>query len=1103
MGNALTAVNLHGGTTSLDEIGIYSVTFRYRDGQSGKMPNGWVGMFYGSTGISCTPYGEQNGKQCFLIHPPWRNGTGVTDQTFKLKLPPAKEIELEFSIAMATFVIGKSDGVTFRCFVDGRKLLDKNKSDANWSSYRFDLTPYAGHTITLRFEADPGPKNDPSFDYGFWGNRRIVITGAPLQKDMEIGRANPYPLSELSTPSPYITPGVIKRNIIAARIAPDESWWEISVPGVRDIYYRVYRNNPLRVRIVNTISGRSNQDFDLSDGVSVVLVAPNGDLISDTDSRVTRSVHDLTLNARAVSGFLRYEYEGRTVDLHFTLAGMGQGLVETFHSDQPYIAELSVGGITNAAFRRQVAIPYLGSVTYLPASGLYAYTILDWTKSRATSFDGTNAMYGALTDGTRNPLSETAYLATSSDVDAVLPNPPNPPSPYRRLIDDKVILDVWGGRFDDNATWLRELATYDLTHFATIAHDWQHGGYDNELPNVLPAQAALGGNAGMEDWVSSAIKLGELIGLHENYIDFYPNATLYNQKDVALQSDGKPIPAWKNIIQSYALKPIDVLKYAKLITTQVEDTFHENAGFIDVYSSAPPWFDVDMQAGLPNAGEFRARWKVDPKLWQLFRDVHHGPIFGEGNNHWYWSGLLDGVEAQFGTGVPSNSGQTAPLFVNFDLLKIHPLQFNHGMGYLERWLSSGYSGTWYSNIPDMKTLDQYRMQEVAYGHAGFVANQVWRNLPFVWNEHNLMWPLTQRYATADATEISYPVGDRMVDASEAAADNFAFDRVMVKYSDGLTIWANSRDAHWIIRLPGLNETVTLPQFGWVAMDHNFLAGTWLRDGVVSDMNRSPDRIYVNARTSYTAPPLPLQVHPYATSFRNLGGRKFEIVYRWRVDQAIPPGNWVVFTHFVGPGGSPEGIIFQPGQPVPAVNEWKPGETVSSAPADVSLPPDLKDGVYELCTGIFDPTTGDRLSLECQPEGVQRYLLGKMIVSDSGNQISFTPPEPYRIPEQIFKHINQNRAVLDFDGIKTNGSVLLERRSPDEWVMTIMPRDEPFSFEIATGALGRPGSRITAETLNAADEPIGAAKVTHLQGDWYRIEVGQPGAAHYRITLSGR
>ncbi len=1101
MGNALASVSLHGGTTSLDEIGIYAVTYRYRDGQSGKMPNGWVGMFYGSTGISCTPYGEQNGKECFLIHPPWRNGTGDTDQTFRLTLPPAKKIELKFSIAMATFVVGKSDGVTFRCFVDDHKLLDENKSDANWTSYRFDLTPYAGHTITLRFEADPGPKNDPSFDYGFWGDRRIVITGAPAQQEANLPPVNPYPLSELSTPSPYVTPGVIKRNIIAARIAPDGSWWEIPVPGVRDVYYRVYRDEPLRIRVVNIISGRTDQDFDLSDGVSVVLVAPSEDLISDTDSRVTRNIRDLKFNARAVSGVLRYEYEGRAVDLHFTLAGMGQGLVETLHSDQPYIAELSISGINEAAFRRQIAIPYLGSVTYLPASGLYADTILDWTKSRATSFDGTNAMYGALTDGARNPLSETAYLAASSDIDAVLPNPPNPPSPYRHLIADKVILDVWGGRFADNAAWLRELATYDLTHFATIAHDWQHGGYDNELPNVLPAQAGLGGNAGMEDWVSSAVKLGELIGLHENYIDFYPNAPLYNLKDVALQSDGKLIPAWKNIIQSYALKPTAVLKYARLITTQVEDTFHENAGFIDVYSSAPPWFDVDMQAGLPDAGEFRARWKVEPQLWQLFRDVHHGPVFGEGNNHWYWSGLLDGVEAQFGTGVPSNSGQTAPLFVNFDLLKIHPLQFNHGMGYLERWLSTGYSGTWYSNIPDMKTLDQYRMQEVAYGHAGFVANQVWRNLPFVWNEHNLMWPLTKRYATADAAEIRYPVGKRMVNASEAAADNFAFDRVMVKYRDGLTIWANSRNARWNIRLPGMGETVTLPQFGWVAMDQGFLAGTWLRDGVVSDMNRSLDRIYVNARSTYTAPPLPLQVHPYATGFRNLGDRRFELVYHWRVDHAIPPGDWVVFTHFVGSGGSPEGIIFQPEQPVPAVNKWKPGETVSSSPTDVSLPPDLKDGDYELCTGIYDPTTGDRLSLDGQQDGSQRYLLGKVAVSDAGKRIGFTPAEPNRPPAWAFQHINRDKKVLDFDCIKTNGSALLERRSPDEWLMTIFPRDEPFSFEIATSALGISSGGITVEILNTADERIGEARVTHLQGDWYKIEVGQPGAAHYILKIA--
>ena len=90
--------------------------------------------------------------------------------------------------------------------------------------------------------------------------------------------------------------------------------------------------------------------------------------------------------------------------------------------------------------------------------------------------------------------------------------------------------------------------------------------------------------------------------------------------------------------------------------------------------------------------------------------------------------------------MPGSGGETAPLFVDFDLQKIHPLQFNHGMGYLERWYVTSSHPDWEEGLPPMKTLDQYRMQEIVYGHAGFAAAVLWTKLPFVWQEDGLVRP---------------------------------------------------------------------------------------------------------------------------------------------------------------------------------------------------------------------------------------------------------------------------------------------------------------------------------------------------------------------------
>ncbi len=44
----------------------------------------------------------------------------------------------------------------------------------SWDRFR---TSCRGSNLTVRFEVDPGPKNNPSFDYSLWGNRELVLEG--------------------------------------------------------------------------------------------------------------------------------------------------------------------------------------------------------------------------------------------------------------------------------------------------------------------------------------------------------------------------------------------------------------------------------------------------------------------------------------------------------------------------------------------------------------------------------------------------------------------------------------------------------------------------------------------------------------------------------------------------------------------------------------------------------------------------------------------------------------------------------------------------------------------------------------------------------------
>ena len=1048
---ALSAVPLHNGVNHLDDIGVYNVTYQYYGGSSGKMPVGWVSYFDDTTGVACMPFGIQNGKQAFLLHPPWRNGTGVSNQIFDLRLPKAKNVYFRFAVALSDEAAqpGKSDGVGFHVYLNNKQIMYRLKKDAKWTDYQFDLTPYAGQTIELRFETDPGPKRDPSFDFALWGDREIVVNGS-------------------------------------GKFTPHLKWNESAV---------TVRFSPHPSDLLQGITMKSaGERIDVGLGSAIDFNA----LQSSKDSNLRKTIVQYPETTKnEVKRVAKYVVNGKPVNVTATLKFIPPYTIRAIiHSDSHHISAVHFGTFGPLDYRKTISVPYYGNVIYMPDKMLFANTYIDYTVSQASDLNGYTAEYLPLTSGIRNPVYEVGDFLVSPILKDVLPAPPNPPSPYRKLLSNKVILDTWGGNFKENGEWLNTLASYHLTHFATIVHVWQNGGYDNKLPNTLPANADLGGNAGLRSWISTAEKLGELIGVHENYVDFYPNEALYDVNNVARDSNGNLIPAWKNLIQSYAMAPTEILHYARMITPQVQKELHPNMSYLDVHSAVPPWFHVDFRANVPGAGKFHTVLEAHKNLWKLFREVHHGPVLGEGANHWYWSGLLDGVEAQFGVGWPANQGQTAPLFVNFDLDRIHPLQFNHGMGYIERWLASGYTGDWQHRVPDAKTLDQYRMQEIAYGHAGFVAGQFYKNLPFVWEEHNLLWPITSQYATAKASLILYDVHGRMLPIEQAIAADDPLNRVYVQYNDGLRVWANGAKQHW-------NVGAELPQYGWEVKGKNLFAATAIRDGVVSDYLETPNMIFANSRTDMQTRPHIWEATPYVPSFHQTGPRQFDITYAWRTKDKLPQG-YVIFIHLTNPQDSAnEGIVLQTSSGIASSpSQWSLGDMVGS-PVSVTLPDTLKDGSYILYTGMYNPEPdGNRLNLTGLNDGNNRYMIGTLTVSNNGADIGFKPvPLEESIKEGTLppeRHVNLKGILVDFGKVATDGSILMNKDKTGYWLIIPFPRTRQFTIRLKEKDFNISTATPALEALNSDYKVVKTVPVERTNG-WLQFTANTiPSAIYYRI-----
>jgi hypothetical protein len=1085
------AVKLQPGVASLSEIGIYRMGFQRHGEPVTMMPEGWVGHFEAASGVSYTPWVKQNGKETILLHCPWRGGTGISFVEYDLELPRVKPITFSFAIAMQERVTEQSDGAHFRATItsgnDTIVACDEDRKSTEWKEFRADLSPFAGKRITLRLEVGPGPKDDPSFDYSLWGDPEVTV-GAPRSDAERLQAALKVRDRWRSAVEKTDLLKLANRSDVGCRpTCAHNCTNELRREGERYVFAYHGRDLSLRYELPrdcdpNTLTAR------VADLPPFAAVRGFG-----FGEAVAWKLESARVAGQSLEVKGRYEGSTAKIPVSLSLRIAGKTLIiETTAAAGP--DSFTLGSLGPVPLRRVVSVPYMyaGDLRYLPHNGLFYCAMLDWVETNASSQSGTTAHYGELTNGARNPIHEIGYITVSPDLREVLPNIPLKPSPYLKELAPRVMLDVWGGTFAQNAQTIRDLADYGVTDAAIITHVWQRGGYDNEYPTVLPANAGLGGDEKLREFSQAAKDAGHLFSLHENYIDFYPNSELYDENDVARDSQGKLQLAWYNggtKVQSYGLRPTLLVKFARQFAPEIHKRYGTTAAYLDVHTCVPPWFHVDFEAGQPGAGKARTVYDANLGLFAVEREAHHGPLFGEGNNQFYWAGAVDGVEAQVA------GGEDAPLLVDFDLLKLHPQMMNHGMGYHERWLREGYNANWGGRVPAQYRMDKYRSMEIAYGHAGFVANQILREPSYAVKEHHLVAPVQARYGTAKAVAIEYEVGGRMVDVSDAVAAG-VLDRVHVKYDSGLEVWVNHRKDDW--RAAGQ----VIPQHCFLATAPRMLAYSRRSGDAFCDYAETPESIYADARSVVVTPFR--DITPRVASFESLGDRRFRVTYQWRVDEALDQ-DYHVFVHFTNSGPT-EGIIFQQDhQPPVPTSKWQPGQIVTDGPYEITVPEFAGDHAA-WTIGLWNP--GGRVWLHGQQDSTGRIVLGELRVAAEGNA-TFTPStrdDATRAAAEQERNMNPQKKMAHFGAVETNGAVFI-RREGDALRLVPVPWDMPIEVVLRKGGarngwpLGVDFGRqveVIAEGADRQQVERWVAEVPAEYGATLSLRLEAPGARGYVV-----
>lgn len=597
--------------------------------------------------------------------------------------------------------------------------------------------------------------------------------------------------------------------------------------------------------------------------------APNAFLAPDRATPVSVAREGDTLRATWRLGAAQREAE-----VTYLIRLWGRSLVIDVICRGGRAGRVTFGRAAGAREPRLVTVPYLvGSSRARPAAlvmgppdrPLFLMGLIDHCRSGASQlwFENDIAPSGAAynggseyipkTDGRRNDCFERLFLTIAPRFEDVLPNIPNPKSPWMHVTGD-VVWRAHGAsdRQRDIQTW-RDTVRLGMRHLLVTDHEtgWRDGG--ESFTFRTRAAPGKGGDEGQARYAREMIGLGIRYGIYNQFCDLGAVNEFWHPDMICRTPEGDWQPAWP---RCHRPKPVRAVEYGELLPPQIQKKFALNTAYCDVHTALAPWASVDYDPRSPGAGTFAATFYAYGEIMLLQKAAWNGPVYSEGNNHWYYSGLTDG-----------NYGQdqharldVEPWLVDFDLRKIHPLNCNFGMGNGGMFYGKKEN---FGDTPGEQSakLDRFLAATLAFGHTGFLVREA--GVPCMARSYFMAQQVHAHYAREVADSIRYADADgRLLDTSAALATGaFRRSQVLTRYANGLLVAANghTNDA-WHVEISGTGHT--LPPNGFVAAlppekpggSPRLFVASATRDGHRADYADTADYVYADGRGRFTRLP---------------------------------------------------------------------------------------------------------------------------------------------------------------------------------------------------------------------------------------------------------
>ncbi|MBN1845862.1 MAG: hypothetical protein JW810_09280 [Sedimentisphaerales bacterium] len=1050
-----------GGALSLTGPKGYRVAWCYFDKPWQVMGVGWQG----SDSLSAANFNRQNitrgdTRYSLQMHPPWRGGAGTMYAEYHLRLPETGPVRLTFANAIRDHSASEppSDGVTFRVWVlDGQRqeaIFERHTDSKTWLAGQADLSRFAGREIFLRLECHPGPRRDTTCDSAYWAEPTVTAGEPPPQ-------LTPTQRENLRQRARQLIANNQSPAVTGDFISDDVTGKECFFP-LDDGYTAVLIMGPNGLADSTLALGTGNKTV-VFDGLNISIMNQK---VGGGSSLITiQKIHTEKMESyHGIKITYRLRMSGEEFDLDVFISKYLTGLHLMLQCPKR-ITDFSLAPADQKAPRVYYGHGYCIEEPQVFRAGFGGHNLstshvgFDFEKGISLLMATTNTPdYLAV-----NPNEQIYTLHTHMDGRMTLV-----PSVkgafdcavrYRPLYDKQAapdftrkagrfVFDIWGGRYAENAAIIKRMIAYGLTDTMVTLHVWQRWGYDYRLPDIYPPNPELGT---LEDLLAlGAVCDAQDIpwGLHDNYIDFYPDAADYSYDHICFTAEGEPVKAWYNQgrkAQSYRWRPDHIMPFVQRNLKLIKPDLDPSHYFIDVFTSIDIFDYYDREGRYHSFLETRWRWG---EAFAWIRDyLGDNAVMTSEAGHDQLTGYLAGADCQhlriterggsFCLAVPCGDWQRVCWF---DAV-LHDRFSLHGVGYSGRY-QGGRDRLGHGIISD-----DYLSDEILTGHA----------------------LMTDRAALVehggrDAVRKYYLAQDfiRSIAADTIREVRFVGDdihRQRIAWSSGAVVQVNRGGDDW-----QLADRV-LPPCGYYARNGPLESSIERRSGLIVEQARGPGRWYVNARGYH--PDAALQVRPSAQEVEYLGGNRFRLLIDWQLGQTIPK-DLPVFVHFTSERSDrPDRIAFQGDfRPSPPTSRWQGERVTTGSERTYQVDPDYPADDYEIKVGFWDPADGRRYRLLGDDDGGRAYRLGRLIVRKSGREITGIELERYPETPLPPPRWNPRAEPVDFGAVKTSGACRVLVQGDSIWVHPL-PQLEPFAVTLRLDVI-RPGDRRAIQSVTAVD-----------------------------------